>query len=509
MRLIKPLISTHLALVLAAASSGTFAAPVNIADTGQNRCYSNSRAIPCPRTGEAFYGQDAQYSGQQPSYRDNRDGTVTDLVTGLMWSQAVSPDKVGLDQAQQIADTMSLGGYHDWRVPNIKELYSLIDFRGYTGSSQRRMSGQQDRVPFNAIPFINTDYFSFLYGGNGERYIDAQWLSSTRYASTTMHGDETLFGVNFADGRIKGYGYRKHGTSIEHKAFYVRYVRGKAYGDNHFVDNGNGTITDKASGLTWAQRDSGLAMNWKSALQYAERLEFAGYDDWRLPNAKELQSIVDYNRSPDSSNSAAIDPLFKVTPIRNEGGQQDFPAYWTSTTHLDGPDPGRQAVYISFGRAIGQINGKIVDAHGAGAQRSDPKTGRAAIGKGPQGDAVRVKNFVRVVRGGLKTEALPRQTTNRNGYPYSISLGNKASFVKGQHPMDKRPPRSNLPAEFGKHFVSRLDWDGDGRVSRQEFDGPAHRFDYHDENRDGYLTHEEAPLPPHMRRLRQESGQLR
>ncbi len=57
-------------------------------------------------------------------------------------------------------------------------------------------------------------------------------------------------------------------------------------------------------------------MDWENSLSYAENLELAGYDDWRLPNAKELQSIVDYNRSISATNSAAIDPIFQISQIK-------------------------------------------------------------------------------------------------------------------------------------------------------------------------------------------------
>ncbi|MCI5220121.1 MAG: hypothetical protein D3914_13270, partial [Candidatus Electrothrix sp. LOE2] len=59
-----------------------------IVDTGVSDYYSNSLLLSsAPTAGEAFYGQDAQYNGNQPSYTDNGDGTVTDNVTGLMWQQ--------------------------------------------------------------------------------------------------------------------------------------------------------------------------------------------------------------------------------------------------------------------------------------------------------------------------------------------------------------------------------------------------------------------------------------
>ncbi len=494
-------------------------AEIKIPDTGQDRCYNDSRAIGCPGAGGNYFGQDAQYQGHPPAYRDNGDGTVTDLNTGLMWSKSVSEHKLVLDEAQREAASMTLGGHNDWRVPNIKELYSLIDFRGYTGFSGRR---NLYNVPSNAIPFINTDYFDFLYGSSSERYIDAQWLSSTRYVSTTMGGIDTLFGVNFADGRIKGYGYSDPRGRIL-KSFYVRYVRGGPYGQNQFRDNGDGTVTDQATGLTWSRMDSGRGMTWSEALAYAEGLNLAGHSDWRLPNAKELQYIVDYTRSPDTTGSAAIDPLFQSTSIVNEKGQKDYPFYWTSTTHLDGPRPGSAGVYIAFGRGMGQMRGQTMDVHGAGAQRSDPKSGNTMIGRGPQGDAVRVKNYVRVVRGGGVRQVDASTNIKRSAYPYNvISLltqpqGDGSSV--SQQRRNQQPPQGNnrMPAtngrrmappdgneqtrqgDFGERFIGRLDGDGDGRVSRSEFDGPSDRFDGHDANGDGYISKEEIennPPPP-------------
>lgn len=458
-----------------------------IADTGQVRCYNNSRGIPYPQSAKPFFGQDAQYEARSPSYKDNGDGTITDLNTGLMWFKAVDDNKVSLVEAEKIAREMTLGGYSNWRVPNIKELYSLIDFRGYTGFSGRNMSS----VPSSAIPFINTDYFDFKYGQvhSGERYIDAQWLSSTKSVSTTMDGNPTLFGVNFADGRIKGYGYKRPGRSRE-KKFYVRYVRGNEYGINDFVNNGDGTVTDRATGLMWMQKDSGKGMNWQDALEYSENMAYAKYNDWRLPNAKELQHLVDYSRSPAATDSPAIDPIFTTTSIKNEAGVIDYPYFWTSTTHLDGPHPGGNAVYVAFGRAIGKMHDKVMDVHGAGAQRSDPKTGSASF-HGPQGDARRSSNFVRCVRGGSVKMRTKTPSEAGSKYPCNAKISGSDDQKKRRASTE---PRRNTPGRIG--FVERLDGNGDGKVSRSEFDGPEDRFGFHDKNNDGYLTEDEAPKGP-------------
>ena len=196
------------------------------------------------------------------------------------------------------------------------------------------------------------------------------------------------------------------------KDFYVLCVAGNnEYGMNNFVDNSNTTITDNATGLMWQQNDSD-SVNWDDAVEQCESATTASYDDWRLPNAKELQSIVDYSRSPDTHNSAAIDPLFNSTSFTNEEGETDWGAYWSSSTHENYQNDGSNAAYLAFGRALGYMNGSIMDVHGAGAQRSDDKldvssepgvsSGSGATGtyyyKGPQGDILRNDNKVRCVR---------------------------------------------------------------------------------------------------------------
>lgn len=361
-----------------------------VVDTGTTDFYSDTQIIQAPSAGEQFYGQDANYSGLQPSYTDNGDGTITDNVTGLMW-QKIMGSKLTLESAKEQAENLLLGGYNDWRIPSIKELYSLILFTG-------RVSGQKA-----GSFFIDTEYFDHPLGDTalGEREIDAQTWSATEYVGRTMGNDETIFGVNFVDGRIKGYPKYNPRNQSPNK-MYFRFVRGNTdYGNNRFEDNNDGTITDHSTGLMWQKADSGTGMDWEAALEYAQGLALSGYEDWRLPNAKELQSLVDYARSPETSQSAAIDPLFEVSEIINPNGDVDFPFFWTSTTHLEGQNPYSNAVYICFGRALGRMRGEILDVHGAGAQRSDPKSGPESGYPsffGPQGDIRYVYNYVRCVR---------------------------------------------------------------------------------------------------------------
>ncbi|MBI9072649.1 MAG: DUF1566 domain-containing protein [Melioribacteraceae bacterium] len=365
-----------------------YAQSYKIVDTGQKTFYSDKNIISEPSSEDDFFGQDANYNGNQPSYTDNGVGTVTDNVTGLIWQKSMD-EKISFDEAFIKADSLSLANYTDWRVPTLKELYSLIQFTGQvSGATAISM-------------FIDTNYFIQPLGNTniGEREIDAQTWSSTEYVGRTMNNDETVFGVNFVDGRIKGY---PPGTGSSN-TMYFRMVRGNIdYGKNNFVDNEDNTISDLATGLMWQKADDGIARNWNESLTYAETSELAEYDDWRLPNAKELQSIVDYTRSPQTTNSPAIDPIFETTEINDpDGNSGHYPFFWTSTTHLDGVNPYSGAAYIAFGEGQGEMNGNLLDVHGAGCQRSDPKSGNINDYPqffGPQGDVRYVYNYVRLVR---------------------------------------------------------------------------------------------------------------
>ncbi|MEI6108020.1 MAG: DUF1566 domain-containing protein [Opitutae bacterium] len=466
----------HLAVLIALplqGSSFTVASSVSvgyaIVETGQTQCYNASTGITCPASGVAFYGQDAQFTGNAGSYTLSANGmTVGDNVTGLTWER--SPDTNGdgsLTKADKLTHANALAhcaaqaaasyqGFNDWRLPTIKELYSLIDFRGTDPS------GYPGTRTTGLTPFINTNAFHFAYGDTaaGERVIDSQYASNTLYADPLASLAGKLFGVNFADGRIKGYDLTLPDGS--EKTFSVQCVRGNTrYGVNAFVDNGDLTITDNATDLMWAQSDSGTAMNWQNALAWVQTKNaesHLGYTDWRMPNAKELQGILDYTRSPSTSNSAAIDPLFNATAITNEGGQADWPWYWASTTHATYNGMGGSGVYVAFGRATGWMKNPpsascytLTDVHGAGAQRSDPKissgvvtigtacnNGRMVYRLGPQGDVQRSAHYVRLVRGVIPQAETFRLLVSKTGsgtvtsLPASIDCGAScsASFTR-------------------------------------------------------------------------------
>lgn len=144
-----------------------------IIDTNQSTCYQDTgSAVDCPAEDQPFYGQDAQYSVNPSSYTQNGDGTVSDNVTGLMWQQSAdtdgsgeidASDKLSYEAANTYCENLSLAGHDDWRLPDIKTLYSLIDFNGTDASGY---DGPDTSI---LTPFIDDEAFDFAYGDHLRR----------------------------------------------------------------------------------------------------------------------------------------------------------------------------------------------------------------------------------------------------------------------------------------------------------------------------------------------------
>ena len=187
----------------------------------------------------------------------------------------------------------------------------------------------------------------------------------------------------------------------------------------------------------WMQADSGEGMDWEAALAYAQEMNeanYLGYSDWRLPNVKELQSIVDYDYAPDALDAAydgpALDPMFSVSEITNEAGELDYPYYWTSTSaRFQATGDFSYAWYVAAGRAVDAAGS---DSHGAGAVRFDVKVEGGPAGEGGE----RVYNYVRLVRGGDVTET-------PDGDPNADDTALALEFSSGGGPAGGNAPTRN------------------------------------------------------------------
>jgi hypothetical protein len=278
---------------------------ISLPETGQTKCYNGTQEITCPNPGEDYYGQDAQYITLPQSYTkldpDGNDlpddapwpwAMVRDNVTGLIWEVKTYDGSIhdkdntyNWQDAQNVfiatLNSQIFGGCADWRLPTVKDLTYIVK-----------------RDTYN--PSINTTYFP--------NTISSYYWSSTSDAE--YQGVTWL--VSFNEGDV-----------ISMANYFIYYVRAVCGGQgeslDHFIDNGDGTVSDMETGLMW-QKGTVCCLNpWQQALAYCENLVLAGHDDWRLPNINELQSIVDYAQYEPSINTAYFPDTYGF--------------YWSSTTN--------------------------------------------------------------------------------------------------------------------------------------------------------------------------------
>jgi len=280
-----------------------------VPDTGQTQSYTDT------------FGEDSDYTINPPSYTkldangNDLPGSATswvmvkDNVTGLIWEVKTDDgslhdrnDKYSWQDAQDVfiagVNAQSFGGYSDWRLPTIKELSSIVNSGVYS-------------------PAIDTDYFP----NTVVSYAWSIYWSSTTYDALTSYAWSMIFGEGRVDSARKSNWY------------YVRAVRGGQSGSlDNLVINGDGTVTDTSTGLMW-QQETGEHMPWEAALGYCENLSLAGYDDWRLPNRNELQSLVDYGKSHLATDTSAFPGIMSQY-------------YWSSTSYSS--STGLMAWPVSF-----------------------------------------------------------------------------------------------------------------------------------------------------------------
>jgi phosphodiesterase/alkaline phosphatase D-like protein len=87
-----------------------------------------------------------------------------------------------------------------------------------------------------------------------------------------------------------------------------------------FTNNGDGTVRDNVTGLTWQQADAG-EMTWSNALVYAQTNRTGGYSDWRLPTAHEAFSIL---------NHGTVNPALDTGVFTLSAAQY----WWTADTQV-------------------------------------------------------------------------------------------------------------------------------------------------------------------------------
>jgi len=327
-----------------------------VAKTWQKECYSGSgERVPCKGTGQ---DGDIQAGIPWPELRftDNSDGTVTDNLTNLIWlKDADFFGEVQWEEALKNVRKLAGGKYGltddskegDWRLPNIKELFSLVD---YGAGDPIIPAGHPFKNVKTAIYWTNTSLASaptlgwMMTLGIGPTVFDLKvnpnrmWPVRGNSTCVPRTGQEVCWVLDKSEPRgVKVISCKGTGQDGEIRA-------GVQWPVPRFIDNEDGTVTDNLTGLIWLKNANPFGFRtWQQALDDCNKLANGQHGltdgskrgDWRLPNIKEIESLVDYGRFgpclPDGGK-----PFENVRPS----------SYWTSTSVALAPS---EAMFIILG----------------------------------------------------------------------------------------------------------------------------------------------------------------
>jgi len=337
-------------------SSLSFATPpAPVPQTGQTACYNSSgTVVPCAGTGQDGDIK-AGVAWPDPRFTDHNNGTVTDNLTGLMWTKdanapgptdctpAVTKTWVGALDYVACLNANQYLGYSDWRVPSIRELGGLVD-----------ASRSNPALP-PGHPFTSVRPYTYYWSGSTINNTNvAALVVSTYSGGLNSFYNNTLYPVwpVRSGGFVAPAPTPKTGVTLSYATGGDGALQsGVAWPTPRFTDNGNGTVTDNLTGLTWLKNGGCYGVKtWDAALVSANSLvsgacglsDGSESGDWHLPNKNELWSLVDYGRS------------YPALPAEHPFGVASAD-YWSSSTLASNTIVG-ESVNMSFGTMLGEFS---------------------------------------------------------------------------------------------------------------------------------------------------------
>lgn len=326
-------------VTIAPGSTGTGA--IKLPKTGQTTCYDTAGAVVSCATATAAGQDGALHKGiawPDPRFTTNADTSVTDNLTGLVWAPDgnLMPtrdsgwDKDGtandglvtwqhaLDYVAQL-NAESYLGHSDWRLPNRKELKSLINYEQSDTAAWLNTQGFGNAQANNYwTSTSNTDnafmawrvVMSIGYLANNYNKINLFYLWPVRSGQGSgAPAEQPTTGQTIC--------YNGSGTVITctNTGQDGALQTGVAWPSPRFTNADNSTpingsvVVDQLTGLMWTQDGNtpgpaactpAIGKTWQGALDHVACLNtnnYLGYADWRLPDVNELESLVNANQS--------------------------------------------------------------------------------------------------------------------------------------------------------------------------------------------------------------------
>jgi hypothetical protein len=362
--------------VTVAPGSGTGTGVIKLPKTGQTTCYDSAGAvIVCAGTGQDGASQ-IGVTSPNPRFTTNADTSITDNLTGLAWSpngnlmptrdpgwdtDGTLPIKDdGLVTWQHALDYVAklnaenYLGHNDWRLPNRRELKSLVNYgqpdtiiwlntQGFTNNAQTSGSYYWSS---NTYARDTNDALYFELRSGAEYFFPNPKYNGSGYVWPVRAGQNTGAPAELPKtGQTNCYDVSGFPIPCTNTGQDGEYQYGVAWPNPRFTANADTTVTDNLTGLFWPSignfiitwRDPGFdndgvandgRVTWQHALDYVAKLNaenYLGYNDWRLPNVNELESLV---------NSSQSDGVVWLASqgINFDHWSNLFSPQWTSTT---------------------------------------------------------------------------------------------------------------------------------------------------------------------------------
>jgi len=315
--------------------AGAVAAPILLPQTGQKSCYNSSgNTLPsCVGTGQdgdklagvkwpeprftITYCNSSGPCASQAADCDGNAGTdmVTDNLTGLVWARSGNLPNGARTwyEALDFAEGLTICGHDDWRLPNINELKSALNFgvadnsawlasQGFVSFTANRwyLSSTTDASYSPQAWALNAEYNG---GYTRTELVNKNWLNYVWPLRGSSTGPAALPRTGQTQSWEPGDdGYYQSGAAWPDPRFTLVYCndQGPCPSQTDDCDSNiwNDVVTDNLTGLTWTRQMNATVQGktWDDALTYASTLSRCGYSDWRLPNIVELQSLLDYSQ---------------------------------------------------------------------------------------------------------------------------------------------------------------------------------------------------------------------
>ncbi len=323
---------------------------VDLAETGQTISYAA--------------GDDGAFQAgvpwPDPRFADNGDGTLTDRLTGLMWTQDnVNPGPAlcnpGVTRNWFLSLTYvaclnanSYLGYSDWRMPNMVELNSLV---------HAQVADQ--RPWWQSQGFTSTTNYRWWSSTNQPDSLGTAWNLSA-FAVNSLYGKLAVTGTavwpvrDDPDG-----GAVELAATGQVRCWDDSYVEvpcagtgqdgdlqaGAAWPSPRFEVDGD-CVSDRLTGLTWTRDANPFGTrSWHDALQDALDLELCGHDDWRLPSLVELRTLLHYDR-PTGSYPDSLYVWWESQGFTNVSTAPP----WSGTSAATGPTVGAWTLFSTWGK---------------------------------------------------------------------------------------------------------------------------------------------------------------